>query len=401
MNALRRSIADRLLPPLAAPDAWITPTVPVPAPRVGTFAGRPPAEAFADAAALGAFTAAFNITGQPAASVPLGLTREGLPMGLQIARAAERARTWCSRCRGSSRRRRRGGTGGRRWRRGLRPDLAGASAPRRYVHRMRGRVPVLACLLLSCSPARDAAPAASASPSSQAAAPSQALPAASVAPALPPWQPLADLARPPDAPKTRADEALLTNLLGANRVRSCHGTPGEVLPSLGPGYAGAYTRPGVREMAYLVTFVPCVGRVTPGVVRPRPPAILVIAREHRPVLKAEVPGGRFIVPRDLNGDGVDENPGRGRRRRREDGARRRPPGRGDRDAGRPGPRRGALRGGRVPGHVEGSSGAGARDGVRGSTVSSPERGFGGLPHRGQKSFVAVPPGVGAPFSRTS
>ncbi len=57
----------------------------MPAPRVGTFAGRPPDEAFADAARLGAFTAAFNMTGQPAASVPLGLTRAGLPMGLQIA----------------------------------------------------------------------------------------------------------------------------------------------------------------------------------------------------------------------------------------------------------------------------------------------------------------------------
>jgi amidase len=84
MLALRRTIADRLLPPLSVPDAWVTPTVIVPAPRVGTFAGRPPAEAFTEAARLGAFTAAFNITGQPAANVPLGLTRDGLPMGLQI-----------------------------------------------------------------------------------------------------------------------------------------------------------------------------------------------------------------------------------------------------------------------------------------------------------------------------
>jgi amidase len=84
MQALRRSIADRLLPALAAPDAWLTPTVAVPAPRIGAFSGRPPAEAFHDAARLGAFTAPFNITGQPAASIPLGLTKDGLPMGLQI-----------------------------------------------------------------------------------------------------------------------------------------------------------------------------------------------------------------------------------------------------------------------------------------------------------------------------
>jgi amidase len=57
----------------------------VPAPRIGTFKNRPPAEAFAEAAVIGAFTAAFNVTGQPAANVPLGLTSAGLPMGLQVA----------------------------------------------------------------------------------------------------------------------------------------------------------------------------------------------------------------------------------------------------------------------------------------------------------------------------
>lgn len=84
MNALCRRLADRLMGELGDADLWITPTVAQPPPRVGTFAGRPPAEAFAAAAQLGAFTAVFNLTGQPAASVPLGLTAEGLPMGLQI-----------------------------------------------------------------------------------------------------------------------------------------------------------------------------------------------------------------------------------------------------------------------------------------------------------------------------
>ncbi len=85
MKALRRRLEERILRELGDADIWLTPTVPTAAPRVGAFAGRPPAEAFADAARLGSFTAPFNITGQPAASVPLGLTREGLPMGLQIA----------------------------------------------------------------------------------------------------------------------------------------------------------------------------------------------------------------------------------------------------------------------------------------------------------------------------
>lgn len=80
----RRALAARMLGALEEADLWLTPTVPVPAPRVGAFAGRPPAEAFAAAAVLGSFTAPFNVTGQPAASVPLGLTTDGLPMGLQI-----------------------------------------------------------------------------------------------------------------------------------------------------------------------------------------------------------------------------------------------------------------------------------------------------------------------------
>ena len=55
------------------------------------------------------FTYPFNLTGQPAASVPCGFTREGLPIGLQIvgrrfddgavlqaAAAFERARPWAN-----------------------------------------------------------------------------------------------------------------------------------------------------------------------------------------------------------------------------------------------------------------------------------------------------------------
>jgi amidase len=84
MVTLLRDLAARFSRDLGDADLWVTPTVATLPPRVGAFAGRPPAEAFADAARLGAFTAAFNITGQPAASVPLGLSSEGLPMGLQL-----------------------------------------------------------------------------------------------------------------------------------------------------------------------------------------------------------------------------------------------------------------------------------------------------------------------------
>jgi len=90
MVALRRRLADRVLHDLGDADLWLSPAVAVPPPRVGAFAGLPPAETFTDAARLGAFTAAMNVTGQPAASLPLGLTQEGLPMGLQIAARPER-----------------------------------------------------------------------------------------------------------------------------------------------------------------------------------------------------------------------------------------------------------------------------------------------------------------------
>ncbi|MBS2026590.1 MAG: amidase [Deltaproteobacteria bacterium] len=81
----RRALEARFLSAFGDADLWLTPTTPVAAPAIGAFANRPPAEAFADAARIGAFTAAFNVTGQPATNVPLGLNRAGLPMGLQIA----------------------------------------------------------------------------------------------------------------------------------------------------------------------------------------------------------------------------------------------------------------------------------------------------------------------------
>jgi amidase len=84
MVALRRSLAARLLATFDEADVWLSPAVGLPAPEVGAYAAMPPEEGFRAAAQIGAFTAAFNITGQPAASVPVGLTKEGLPIGLQV-----------------------------------------------------------------------------------------------------------------------------------------------------------------------------------------------------------------------------------------------------------------------------------------------------------------------------
>lgn len=81
----RRDLERRFLAAFDDTDVWLTPTSPTPAPRIGAFTSKPPEEGFADAAVLGAFTAIFNVTGQPAASVPTGLTSSGLPMGVQVA----------------------------------------------------------------------------------------------------------------------------------------------------------------------------------------------------------------------------------------------------------------------------------------------------------------------------
>jgi amidase len=74
----------RFAPALAAADMWVMPTVALPPPRIGAFRDLPAVEAFAAAARFGAFTAIMNLTGLPAASLPMGRTTAGLPMGLQI-----------------------------------------------------------------------------------------------------------------------------------------------------------------------------------------------------------------------------------------------------------------------------------------------------------------------------
>lgn len=90
-------------------DLLLTPTTAAPAPPIGSYSGDP-----RQAAALGAryivFTRPFNITGQPAVSLPLHWNRAGLPIGVQFAAAhgredlliaiaaqLEQARPWAQR----------------------------------------------------------------------------------------------------------------------------------------------------------------------------------------------------------------------------------------------------------------------------------------------------------------
>ena len=60
-------------------DILITPTVPVPAPALG-FVDRAECD-------VGVFARPFNVSGQPAISIPAGFSDEDLPVGVQLVAA--------------------------------------------------------------------------------------------------------------------------------------------------------------------------------------------------------------------------------------------------------------------------------------------------------------------------
>ncbi|GAB4400125.1 MAG: amidase [Microscillaceae bacterium] len=67
-------------------DVWLSPTLAEPPVKLGEMAQNPqaPLAPFHRAAQFAPFTAIFNLTGQPAASLPLYWTESGLPLGIQI-----------------------------------------------------------------------------------------------------------------------------------------------------------------------------------------------------------------------------------------------------------------------------------------------------------------------------
>ncbi|XBB69758.1 amidase family protein [Nocardioides sp. WV_118_6] len=80
----RAALRQRMREELEAFDLLLTPTMLGTAFPLGLDA--PPEEAAADVVGLGwtPFTYLFNLTGQPAVSVPAGLSRAGLPLGVQL-----------------------------------------------------------------------------------------------------------------------------------------------------------------------------------------------------------------------------------------------------------------------------------------------------------------------------
>jgi amidase len=78
------SISERILSIFGDVDMWLTPTVAVPPFPIGTLKGMEPLATFHRAAQLGAFTGPFNVTGQPAISVPAALSTARHPIGVQL-----------------------------------------------------------------------------------------------------------------------------------------------------------------------------------------------------------------------------------------------------------------------------------------------------------------------------
>ncbi|MBS1120373.1 MAG: Amidase [Deltaproteobacteria bacterium] len=78
------ALARRVFAWFGDADVVVTPTAGVLPPRVGSFANLDGEATFRAAAPLGAFTAAFNASGQPAISIPAARSRSGLPIGVQL-----------------------------------------------------------------------------------------------------------------------------------------------------------------------------------------------------------------------------------------------------------------------------------------------------------------------------
>ena len=81
---MRQLIIDRYLEAASGFDLVVTPTLPVTAPVIGEDPVVPGDDSQLGLFSLIRFTALANLTGVPSASIPIGLSDDGLPVGLQV-----------------------------------------------------------------------------------------------------------------------------------------------------------------------------------------------------------------------------------------------------------------------------------------------------------------------------
>lgn len=94
-----RRVAASCLQRLAPYDAVLTPTLAQPPLRIGEIRDDDdPARDFENQKAFTPFTSAWNVTGMPAASLPLHTTTEGLPVGVMLAARPAQERLLLSLC---------------------------------------------------------------------------------------------------------------------------------------------------------------------------------------------------------------------------------------------------------------------------------------------------------------
>jgi amidase len=91
-----RAYRERLNAALADSDVLLTPVTPAPPPQVGAYEGRGWLWTLLGAGATAAYASPWNVTGQPAASVPAGFGEGGLPRAVQLVAPPDREATLVS-----------------------------------------------------------------------------------------------------------------------------------------------------------------------------------------------------------------------------------------------------------------------------------------------------------------